>query len=834
MSIKTFRQVIESGRFVAAAERLDMSTGMVSKHVMHIEKRLGVRLLNRNPPLRVACVQEILMPVLTEYPLRERTLYLVYAARKHLRQSFHVDRKLGVPRVEGASFEDLVALSKLLFLRGDLLGRIADHDRAEQVANEAIALSPDTARALYMRAQLAERLHHLEEAHALLDEALAADRVSARSRGEGVAMNRCWRTGMLLLWVALVLSGCAMVQVQSLDTREYIAMKRGDILTTGRLSEATRETVLVAGLSVSACAKAFIDCIETLSQSEETAADRRWAAQSELWLEQAMALPARRSTDDIDRRMAAWLETARYAYAYLFFSGRTAPQRAFEERQTQVRDYYNYAVQAAVAALFQRDASAASATRRHAGWTIHIDHVGVPLPEGVQAPKELIPASSLSFAGLRSTYRRDGFGAEFVAVMSDDPVTARQRARPYSEMPCPVVTVLFRFPGENAAQVLGTREAVLSAHDPYRDTDVVVRGQRVPLAANFTAGYGLWLAHAGFNRHSLRTLFGRAQDVERPHLYMMQPYDPRRRIIVMLHGLASSPEAWVNLANEVLGDETLREHFQVWQAYYPTNMPIAASQDAIRRAIAETLRHFDPDGRATASQDLVLIGHSMGGVLARLLVSSSGDGLWQWGQEQLRLDDEKLHRTRERLEPMLRFEPLAGVSRAIFIAAPHRGTDVANGRIARGIAKFVRVPQAIIKEFEEYRRTLGDAERGKADPALTRIPNSIDSLNAADPFVRLAATLPISSTVRYHSIIARKASLRLLDEQSDDGLVPYWSAHLDGAASEKVIVEGHRVQESAAAILEVRRILHQHIAEASIAETSSLRRELLASRAARP
>src|SRR5882757_9995234 len=47
-SIKVFRQVVESGSFVAAAERLDLSTAMVSKHVMHVEKRLGVRLLNRN------------------------------------------------------------------------------------------------------------------------------------------------------------------------------------------------------------------------------------------------------------------------------------------------------------------------------------------------------------------------------------------------------------------------------------------------------------------------------------------------------------------------------------------------------------------------------------------------------------------------------------------------------------------------------------------------------------------------------------------------------------------------------------------------------------------
>ena len=81
---------------------------------------------------------------------------------------------LELRRVEGATFEDLVALSKLLFLRRDLLGRIADHDRAELVATEAIALSPDTASALYIRAQLAERFHRFEEANALLDQALAA------------------------------------------------------------------------------------------------------------------------------------------------------------------------------------------------------------------------------------------------------------------------------------------------------------------------------------------------------------------------------------------------------------------------------------------------------------------------------------------------------------------------------------------------------------------------------------------------------------------------------------------------------------------------------------
>jgi DNA-binding transcriptional LysR family regulator len=48
LSFRVFRQVVESGSFVGAAERLDLSTAMVSKHVMHVERRLGMRLLNRN------------------------------------------------------------------------------------------------------------------------------------------------------------------------------------------------------------------------------------------------------------------------------------------------------------------------------------------------------------------------------------------------------------------------------------------------------------------------------------------------------------------------------------------------------------------------------------------------------------------------------------------------------------------------------------------------------------------------------------------------------------------------------------------------------------------
>jgi tetratricopeptide (TPR) repeat protein len=91
-------------------------------------------------------------------------------------------------RVDHAMFGELVTLSELLFVRGDVLGRIVDHDRAELVANEAIALSTSTADALYMRARVAERFHRFEEASMLVADARAAGRPGHEVDAEWAAL----------------------------------------------------------------------------------------------------------------------------------------------------------------------------------------------------------------------------------------------------------------------------------------------------------------------------------------------------------------------------------------------------------------------------------------------------------------------------------------------------------------------------------------------------------------------------------------------------------------------------------------------------------------------
>ncbi len=607
-----------------------------------------------------------------------------------------------------------------------------------------------------------------------------------------------------LLCAAALLSGCAAVTVSAISPADYLQQRRGDILTTGKLSASASEVLRIIGSDIAACEANTGSCRADLARSELLSDEQRLATLSELWLESALA-EEKQGGHPSAERLAAWLESARYAYAYLFYTTRTPGQRAFEERQTQIRDYYNYAVQKAVGNLFRHrgEYRPDGHVIRVAGWQIDSELSALRLPDDGTLPEELLPATSLSFSGLRNVYRRDGFGADLVAVMPR-PGASQGEYVPYQETRFPVVTALIRFDGNSLQEVLATQQLMVMLVDPTRSESTRMAGQELPVAANFTAGYGLWLARSGFGVQALRTLFGRADGISRPQVHLMQPYDPNKRTIVMLHGLASSPEAWINVANELMGDEQLRRRYQIWQVYYPSNAPLAANNAAIRKALAATLAQFDPAGKATAANDMVLIGHSMGGVLARLMVSDASNTLLDAITEEYHLKGQKAEKVRAGLAPYLNFTAMPQVNRAIFIAAPHRGTSFANHKVARWIANLVTLPINMLEQLSDAAGSLAQLDTGSSEPL--RIPNSIDNLSDKDPFVRLVADLPISPKVRYYSIMGNDTPDLPLAESSD-GVVPYASAHLDGALSEKVIPSWHSVQESPQAILEIRRIL---------------------------
>lgn len=638
---------------------------------------------------------------------------------------------------------------------------------------------------------------------------------------------------------ACVLAGCAGVKVKSIDAAEYVAERRADILTSGQLSPASQESLRILGLELKPCVSDAPACRSAISEASGLSDEQRLSALAELWAMQALATQRQSHVAQAGTggptppAIEAWLETARHAYAYLFFTARPPSARSFEDRQTQVRDYYNYAVQQAMVGLFEQlppqDLQAlAHGPLQWQNWQWHSDLGGLGRfgNDSKTLPRELIAAASLRFTGLRNTYRRDGLGAELVASFAEpgapettaspavpEPESGPHRRRSSSpvflEASVPAITALLRFAGTNQQEVLRSREVHIQVYDPYQYSSVMLANTRVPLAGNFTSGYGLWLARSGFSVQALRSLLGREQGLVSPSIYLMQPYDPKRRVIVMLHGLASSPEAWINVANEVLGDDALRQNYQIWQVYYPTNAPIAMNHAAIRRALQQTLQHFDPSGQAQASRQITLIGHSMGGVIARLMVSSAGQ-LSEQVQQESSIAPGDWPRLAPQLNKLLRFEPMPEVSDAIFIAAPHRGTDIANHRIARWIANLITLPFAMLEQVGDLTRTLAQMTPRPGQEGLLRVPNSIDNLSDQDVFVRLSSRLALAPGLRYHSIIGNDTP-QLPLAHSSDGVVPYQSAHLAGAASEKVIASGHSVQEQPQAILEIRRILREQL-----------------------
>jgi len=344
-----------------------------------------------------------------------------------------------------------------------------------------------------------------------------------------------WQRVLPALLAAFVLlggSGCAMVTVKQVASSDSLVNKRADVLNTGKLSPASRETLSAAGLDESQCEKDFLVCRSTLLMTDDLNVEQRLSTLSELWVKAALALtPKKHAAGEppmSDAALDAWLEAARYGYAYLFFSGRSPSDRAFEDRQTQVRDYYNYAAEKAAVVLFARARAAALAGEDYTrpmsagSWTLAANYQQLALKS---IPSQLVPAGSVSFVGLRSTYRRDGFGAELVMVMDppklvvpvvaadgpkaetppdeDDGARGRRHRHDdsvpeFSEMSSVNVTALLRFEGESLDDVMRTRRVELDAYSPEATERITLHGEQVPLAGNFTAAYGLWLAQSGF------------------------------------------------------------------------------------------------------------------------------------------------------------------------------------------------------------------------------------------------------------------------------------------------------------------------------------------------
>ncbi len=437
--------------------------------------------------------------------------------------------------------------------------------------------------------------------------------------------------------------------------------------------------------------------------------------------------------------------------------------------------------------------------------------------------------------------------------------------------------------GDSVLEVLDSKNLNIYLYNPYRSDSVSILGGDYPLAANFSASYGLWLAENQLDGVGYLNLLSRQAEASLPKLFMLEPYDPNKRVLIMLHGLASSPATWVNLTNDIFNDDKLRENYQVWQVFYPTNLPILENRYQIQQLIKATYQQTDPSMSNRASSNSVIISHSMGALIARMMVSNDNlannlevlerqDKKLLSNANELQIDDTLRQALRSKdLGQRLKLEPLPQVDTAVFLSAPFRGTDYADRWFTRALRRVVYLPVGLVKTVTDNLATIAiQGDLAENPLGALYLQNGASQLSNKSSFIELTKDIKIDERVTYHSIIANNdaditqglaqlqpngAKIDLSkplpkkdpsetyntatvapDEESDianaplvssvtvnedisqaltetlsDGIVPYTSAHLDGAASETVITGGHSIQSNPQTILTLRQILHKQL-----------------------
>jgi pimeloyl-ACP methyl ester carboxylesterase len=367
-------------------------------------------------------------------------------------------------------------------------------------------------------------------------------------------------------------------------------------------------------------------------------------------------------------------------------------------------------------------------------------------------------------------------------------------------------TVLLRLPGSLAELTAGRSTAKLELYSPLENTNVMIGLAKVPLETDLTTYRAYTLNQSTIWKLGRLSFLAPAERIP-SQLMLNQPYEPDRIPVVFVHGTFSSPVTWAEMANSLIADPVLRQRYQIWSFIYGSGNPLLKSVAEFRAALTAEVQRRDPAGTNAALRQMVVIGHSQGGLLTKCSVVDTGDHLWHVASTN-RLEDLKVNDIqRAQLRRMFFLEPLPFVKRVVFISTPHRGSYLSGGFARRLAQRFVSLPSAMVSRSQDLVRITQGSEAGKFSRG--NLPTSLDGMSPRNPGLLVLADIPVAPGVKAHSIVCIDG-----DEQppkGGDGVVKYVSAHADYVESELIVRSYHSCLDKPTTIEEVRRILHEHL-----------------------
>jgi pimeloyl-ACP methyl ester carboxylesterase len=617
----------------------------------------------------------------------------------------------------------------------------------------------------------------------------------------------CRQIGLLAcLLFALALVACsAPVRVDRVDLRSAYDELNRTALSSDQLSETTR-TVLRRAALLEVFDYRPDDAITALG-AQAIAAGMRWP---DLYALAELNYYEGRRT----KSKAMLLASALYAYAVLFPAGDADRPSPYAGQFLNAADFYNLALTQVLSGAGAEGVANLQSGRYDLPFgVVDVTVDQASLSFAGRAMTSFVPTMNLQVQGFQNDYRSDGIGAPLAAGLERAPQPDSGLVLPVNlRIPISAVLQMDNPRRQLTGSTLVTR---LKLYTIYDTASIRIDGHDVPLEYDQTAVRALFAVEGKAWTRELSGLLNNAlagpNGTTNDNLFALEPHRNGRIPVVLVHGTASSPLRWADMVNDLLEDKEIRDHYEFWFFTYNTGNPIPISANVLRHALEDAVKSLGGVQADPALGHMVVIGHSQGGLLTKLISIDSGTKLWDAISDkpvdELNLKPE----TKTLLKESLFVQHLPFVETVIFIATPHGGSYQASLTIVGLFRRLVTLPLSIVAATADVLANAGDSLKFDKD---RRAFNSINGMSPGNPGIEAVRKIPVAPGIHAHSIIPTLQDGPL--EERNDGVVEYKSAHIDGVESELVIEhQDHSTQSNPLAVREVRRILVEQLGRAA-------------------
>lgn len=494
--------------------------------------------------------------------------------------------------------------------------------------------------------------------------------------------------------------------------------------------------------------------------------------------------------------------TASALYSYAFLAAMDNPkEEPYSAIRVQMIQLYNAAVNEIFAFLHQKKLyrkngfSITTPTDKRITFKPPVYHL--PLAPEHYADFKL--CADFETRNLTHATRHFGFGAPLICELIEDHASTGSLYAKDQMMPATLI-VNFTFNDKK------NTHAELVFNDTREISHCTIGKHQVPLAMDFSTPIAYMAKKPLPMNHFLYMLYPE-RTASMQGLYRFEAFNDKRIPVVLVHGLMSNTRTWMQMLNTLQNDPDIRKYYQFWGFSYSSGNPILFSARQFRDALKAEREKLLKQGKSVEMFDrMVVVGHSMGGLLAKTTIMDTGDAVANEILKQLPenvtfndLDTQQ----QSVLKDILFFEHLPFVKRVIFIAVPHRGSDFATNIIGRIGSALITLPSNIVSSINGIVRGVLLLDK------KMELPTGIDNLMPDSHALAALNNVAFVPGVPYHSIIGNQDKAGV--PSGSDGIVPYLSSHLDGVQSELVVKSDHSAQQNPLCIQEVRRILLQHL-----------------------